>query len=288
MAVFAPILDHDELLSLVVPVAATRGSTPLSILGTAFVVAPGWAITATHVVAEYHAAIDGRNLHVPTGLPSHYDLDPSFELRLALSAPNGMMDVVGARRHVFSSRGDICLIEMDERGYDWRRFGKFPILELAPPPIGSEVHVFGLPSTRSTPGDKSPVKLRLNPSRGSGRVTEVHPSGRDRALLNFSCFRTNAPILGGMSGGPVLNDRGHICGVASSSHTLQDGEEPISYAAALWPAVSLPLRSHPKVLGDYQRFFDLLSSGTIACCDMHRVQLSDRSAGSPSVTFNQR
>jgi hypothetical protein len=46
-----------------------------------------------------------------------------------------------------------------------------------------------------------------------GRVIEVFPNGRDKFLLPFPCFQIDCKINSGMSGGPVYNESGKVCGV---------------------------------------------------------------------------
>src|SRR5438128_339082 len=45
-----------------------------------------------------------------------------------------------------------------------------------------------------------------------GEIVKVYPQRRDLGLLNFPCFETNARFDPGMSGGPIWNERGSVCG----------------------------------------------------------------------------
>jgi hypothetical protein len=78
--------------------------------------------------------------------------------------------------------------------------------------------------------------------------------------------------LGGMSGGPVFNARGHLVGIVSSSYVANDGKGP-TYVSLIWPAfhgtvdatwpkdfwpdkeasiLAARERGHAKVCGDFE------------------------------------
>jgi hypothetical protein len=48
-------------------------------------------------------------------------------------------------------------------------------------------------------------------------------------MLTFPCFEINTHVIGGMSGGPLYNEAGHLCGLICAG---QDGEA-IAYGATL-------------------------------------------------------
>jgi hypothetical protein len=57
-------------------------------------------------------------------------------------------------------------------------------------------------------------------------------------MLPFSCFRTNARAKPGMSGAPVFNDSGELCGLISTSmEGSEDEGDHTYYAASLWPSM---------------------------------------------------
>lgn len=55
-----------------------------------------------------------------------------------------------------------------------------------------------------------------------GHVLEIHPDGRDRVMLPFPCFRSDLPIYGAHSGGPVFDKSGRVCGINCTSFEGQD------------------------------------------------------------------
>jgi len=73
-----------------------------------------------------------------------------------------------------------------------------------------------------------------------GVVREIHNRRRDKVNLPFPCYRVSARFDAGMSGGPVFDEFGSLCGLVCASvdgaHKLG---EPISYVTTLWPLFTL-------------------------------------------------
>jgi hypothetical protein len=76
--------------------------------------------------------------------------------------------------------------------------------------------IFGIPELKLT------YELRFATRINHGQVLEVYPEGRDRVILPFPCFRSDIPIYGANSGGPVFNAAGQVCGVNCTSYDGQD------------------------------------------------------------------
>jgi hypothetical protein len=112
-------------------------------------------------------------------------------------------------------------------------FDKLPMLSVLPPLIGERVRGFGYPASEVLTGDEVQVKLALHPITTSGIVTAVYPEYRDRGMLTFPCFEIRTYFIGGMSGGPLYNEAGQLCGLICAS---REGEA-IAYAATLWAAM---------------------------------------------------
>jgi Trypsin-like peptidase domain len=76
--------------------------------------------------------------------------------------------------------------------------------------------------TFAIPGLELIYQLRFAARINKGQVLEVFPEGRDRVILPFPCFRSDIPIYGANSGGPVFNRAGQVCGVNCTSYEGQD------------------------------------------------------------------
>lgn len=82
-----------------------------------------------------------------------------------------------------------------------------------------------------------------------GMVKTVHNKSRDRVMLPCPCFEIGASFGPGMSGGPVFDRKGRICGIVS---TGIEGAVS-SYAVTLGPSL-------PELFGDS---FYISPSGTL-------------------------
>jgi hypothetical protein len=121
----------------------------------------------------------------------------------------------------------------------WRQ----PRVNPFPPEVGETVAAFGYrrSSILVAPNAEGGSHIELNdePMTSVGLVREIYHSRRD-GMLPFPCYQVSARFDGGMSGGPVFDETGSLCGIVCSnvagSHI--DGE-PISYVTTLWPIFRL-------------------------------------------------
>jgi hypothetical protein len=121
--------------------------------------------------------------------------------------------------------------------YNWPATLK---LNLLPPCVGERVAGFGYPSSAAEVVSRAPfqIRLALNPSTTVGRVTHVFEEYRDRGLLNFPCFKITARFDGGMSGGPLFNEAGELCGIICAGlETIDPDIGLVAHGATLWPAM---------------------------------------------------
>ena len=103
------------------------------------------------------------------------------------------------------------------------------------PRIGTRVRVIGYGGSEVTADTETErvrkIVLARNLSVSQGEVLEVHREGRDTyrdldskptGYLATVCFDTSARIDGGMSGGPVADENGAVCGTASKGGAYDD------------------------------------------------------------------
>ena len=79
------------------------------------------------------------------------------------------------------------------------------------------------------------VEFGLNPITSPGVVTDVYPESRDSALLSFPSFEVQTHFIGGMSGGPIFNQAGELCGLICSGYD----HAPVVYGVVLWPIMGI-------------------------------------------------
>jgi hypothetical protein len=209
-------------------------------MGTAFLCAPYVALTARHVVDEIFEQFDGC-------LPTDATGDLSFGVQLGLRFGDSLVkwDVMA---YGYSASIDIAALILEPANelptaFEWH----LPQFEVLPPTIGDQISAFGYPKSTHRLDTEGLAKIMLNPHTATGEVIEVHYLQRDSALLKFPCLHTNARFDGGMSGGPVFNAAGSICGlITSNMPPATPDEEHSSYVSLIWPALGLGLTVTPE------------------------------------------
>lgn len=109
------------------------------------------------------------------------------------------------------------------------------LISLKPPVLNEQVKTFAYP-------DMTIDEEQIGAFPGDwyeGIIQEFLPQGT--AWLKDECFQTNMLIKSGASGGPVLRGN-RIIGVNSSSMSLADGEEPISFITPITKIFDLKLK----------------------------------------------
>jgi len=236
--------------------------------GTGVIVAPFLALVAKHVLddhwARHHgeplptASADGRFTFVLLQLVGS-ELNAWHVTRLWVS---DITDMVVLRLTPFSTAAN---------SYKFQHL----TLDLMPPQVGEHIHAFGYSESDIEITGPKRLTIHHRPATTHGEVMEVHPELRDRVKMPFPCFRTNARFDGGMSGGPVFNEAGRLCGLICSSYPPFSSEEDhASYAALLWPLMILMIDmdrvGHP-VGGPMYPLFDLVKEDIIVTTNSHVV-----------------
>ncbi|SNY54414.1 Trypsin-like peptidase domain-containing protein [Arsukibacterium tuosuense] len=255
------------------PLFAVKPDECEFIHGTAFIIAPGYALTATHVWEDYLKIIEKRKLH-ETLKPG---AKLNFMLMLRIDLPSGDSVHFSIERIQFHLKGDISVLEIiAQEGFDWSILAPYPTLRLNPPHVNESIYAYGFPN--------SSVEIEADGRKGfhvwthlsAGTVNEVHETHRDKILLKFPCYQVDALLLGGMSGGPITDSQGNICGVIASSHTLEiiGDESPIGYASTLWPILGVCLEQPlGKKKYQYPRLIRLFRTKVIKSIDIDHFEL---------------
>lgn len=208
-------------------------------LGSGFFVAPFLALTARHVIDEVSEQFHGRRIHEIVG-EMKFGIDFSIQ-----HARHGLMKwaVMG---YGYTPTIDLVALWVELRepaelpaDFAW----ELPTLSLAQAKVGQAVNALGYPHSTHRLDEQGHAKVGLDPHESSGTIAAIHEHSRDRIMLPYPCFEASAATKGGMSGGPVFSDDGHVIGVVGSSFELGDSDEPVvSYVSAIWPAVGIELR----------------------------------------------
>lgn len=272
--------DH-PLRGLVAPLFAGHNNVRERMEGTAFLIAPQLAFTAKHVIVDYLQNIQNYSIEKKIEAGGHHNGTMSFAMFLPVLTKDGCNIPLVVENTYFCGFGDIALlrVRLANNNHDWKDLAPYPSLKLMPPSEGSIISSLGFPNSSTKRNKQNVVELHTWPRISYGSVQEVHHQKRDSHLLNYPCFQVNARLDGGMSGGPVLDDAGQICGLVSKSYDLMPGEEPIGYAASLWPSGMIPMPDLPPISNDTVRLIDLYKRERVAVNDLYNVRAGFDSNG---------
>ncbi len=193
-----------------------------SILGSAVLVAPGIALTATHVVEPYIKDIMGGTLVV-----------------MALGIAAHGLQVWRVKTLTIAQNTDITIIGLvSASALPPDRLFNLATITTRLPSIGEKVFIVGFRASTDSfkPDSGGKHQYEGNVIVCTGVVSEHYLTGRDRSMLPWSTLEVSCPSWGGMSGGPVFDEQGKLLGLLSSSFTLDDNNGP-SYVSLLWAAL---------------------------------------------------
>lgn len=248
--------------------------------GTAVIIAPGLAVTASHVLR---------------GLFEHFGYDSSqnnIELDIYLTQFN-----TGATWYVSNSATwvgtDISVLSLIPRNGIAEETALNPLQITVDPPNKSDaVIAYGYPKTELdvsiNNSEQTNLQFKISPTLSEGVVTDVHYDIRDRGLLRFPCFEVNAEYSAGMSGGAIFNQERELCGlvcVGGQGELINN-----SYAVSIWPisiisvTISENMPSHDNVvLGTEYKMLELAKLGYISMSGHERIEFFTHDNGSDGV-----
>lgn len=268
--------------SVVSQIVAFGDNNEIYTSGTATCVAKNIHITAAHVLTDL--------LEDQFGFT---DNQTHFDLWLVQVKPGPEYIIWQALNFWVCPYSDIAIIHTKAMNEEAASLNSVPSLRmnLAPPAVGEKIVGFGFHSSGTSKiniGEDGTRNIEIEGigSATIGHVQEVHQIKRDSVRLTFPCYQVNARFDGGMSGGPVLNDNGELCGVICSSlPPFSDDEEHVSYVATLWPSMSVSMNIDPSTGNrkeDYYPLFNLVDKGLLSATSSERVIIT---AGEGNIRY---
>lgn len=261
--------------------------------GTAIVIAPFLAITAKHVIEDYLQKygdlVPDRNYN-----GEKFEISATYSLVAHQFQEEGKVGVLWSITRLWvSGLTDVAFLELTPASesalkYKWQSAR----LNLIPPSVGERIAAFGYHSSEiDIDEDETEIKVnwKNSPTTSIGEVLEVHNEKRDSSFLRFPCYRTNARFDGGMSGGPVFNSNGELCGLICTGSNLMAGEDGhISYVASLWPsmATEIDMVRPGFATGGFYPVLELAKHGHIDAIGWERIVIfKEPAAGRQSVAL---
>lgn len=277
--------DKQIVHEIAAPLFAREHETgELHACGTASIIGRGYAITAAHVIDDFLQKFgakpnaDGAN-------------QSNFDLLLYLTINEGSNVLPMKVLKLWSgTMTDIAVLflgiptDWKEEDHVW----KVPRLQLLPPEVGERISGFGFSEPEITDRDADVPTIDIKPRTTTGKVVEVHNQRRDNVRLSFPCFRVNARFDGSMSGGPVFNSAGNLCGIVCSSLPADpEHSEHISYVTTLWPMLGFLIQhdqqdKEPLPANTLSEYFD---GGHFFAVDREKVQVQQQAGQSPIVSI---
>lgn len=248
--------------------------------GTATIIAPGLAVTASHVMSS---------------IMTHFGYaedSTGIELDVYVTQiQTGASWYVSHQSYWIGT--DIAILSLQARN-DEAQVASVGQLRMTvdPPLANSTVTALGYPGTELSidSNDSEELKLRFSvvPTISEGSVIEVHPSFRDTAILRFPCFSVAAKFAAGMSGGAVFNENCELCGLVCSGGKGQLAN--YSHAASIWPMSLIPVTIPKGVSSDYRlardrqyKLLELARRGVVSLSGHDRIEFFKHDNGSQGV-----
>jgi len=241
------------------------------VLGTATIIAGNLLVTAKHVLTDI-AQIRTR--------PDKLEVDDHISAIQVIPGPEYIVwDILDG---IADPVSDLALLRVSQN--PGRSHHERPIepraarLNPFAPEVGESIAAFGYKSSSisisKNANGGNHIDLRDDAMVSVGIVREIFEMRRDNHLP-FPCYQVSARFAGGMSGGPVFDETGSLCGLVCSNieGTHLDGE-PVSYVTTLWPLFRLILTFDRA--GNYPRgarypAIELARGGQILVDDLPRL-----------------
>lgn len=261
-------------------------------VGTGFIVnASGLFVTAAHVL-EAAANFAVRHRRDDGTYYNHYEFYALYASNKAIPDSDNTLGGLLPIDYVWAPQ------ELDI-GFGWLRLPRnvqnnslLPLnpirIRVAVPKVGDKITAIGYYKMDGAirEGSVADIEYSQKTAISRGVVREVHPEYRDKGMLSFPCFRTDARFDHGMSGGPVFDESGSVIGVVCSSSDASESSSFTSYGSLIWPIFGCNIDIAQGVGSPQQKtlLYDLATQGHIQTDDtFDRVHVEIANSGERTV-----
>jgi Trypsin-like peptidase domain len=233
-----PTSLSSPITGLAVLLVGRDGVSPTRAIGSGVFIAPGLIMTVKHVIKEFWKLFEDPNVEEMEEVRKK---KPGFEM-FAVQMPEGSASPAlwAASFTTMCPYSDLAVISVVPADglAKANPAPRLANLNILPPAKGTQLAMFGYAdsSVKSENGDK--VEFQVQPRTSIGEVTDVYPVARDLSFLSFPSFAMQTYIIGGMSGGPVFNRTGDLCGLICTG----DEANPYATGVVLWPMFGIPIK----------------------------------------------
>lgn len=275
---------YDPIMEFVSPLVC-QSVLITDCIGTAVIVGPYLAFTARHVIEDYARTHGVHDIATMSG-----DVDAEFNL-LIFQTTEEISATWSVAKIYVSPATDIAVLFIKPGNEDAVQYKFRPVyMDLHPPYPGTQVSGFGYPASKISRSetDSNTYELDLRGHTTIGEVTTVYRSRRDSFLLNYPCFEVNARVDGGMSGGPVFDQRtGSLLGLMCTSWEFQDADSATSYIASLWPImpILIDIPRAGRSAEEKYRLLELASSGVLGVKNWDRMSITSNGDGTENYEY---
>jgi len=265
-------------------------------LGTGFVISPdGFLMTAKHVIESFTTLLppdrNGNEFYKKYSLYALYVSNERHGKNNELYL-GGMLPI---RNVWFSTELDIAYCWVQKPFFiEKKELLQLPSVKLSPgvPKVGEKIIGFGYYQsqailTAEVVEGKQVAEYKQETAFTTGEIVEIHSPKRDSSMLTFPCFQTSARFELGMSGGPIFNEKGFVCGVICSGYKeATDENGHVTYSSMIWPALGTSLEIKPSPSESVQMItaYEICKRGVFATDEsINEVNLTMNEDGTRSV-----
>jgi V8-like Glu-specific endopeptidase len=209
------VTNWDLLQGALLAVLVKRPGSELTVIeGTAVMIAPGLALTASHVFSDL--------------LP---DLASGKASLGCIGIRTSGLDIWTVRKVSSSETNDLAYLSLEPLSAltdGWH----FSCLQLTTrtPAVGEELNIVGFRFLDVKERGKDYLAEGDLYAAG-GEVTATYYPARDAVRMPFPAIEIACDSLGGMSGGAVLDSESFLVGIISSGYAASEGQIGTTYAA---------------------------------------------------------